>query len=107
VNIEQVLVELPDPLLRLVSLIKPDSASDQHWLKYVEVKDVKLSVEHHGLGSYSVLVTCEPILALKAKIACEAVMTDDVITYGDPNEIFQMVTGAVGALENDREQKSY
>jgi len=103
VNIEQVLVELPDPLLRLVSLIKPDAASDQRWLKYVEVKDVKLSVEHHGLESYSVIVTCEPILAVKAKIACKTVITDEVITYGDPNEIFQMVTEAVSALEKTNE----
>lgn len=100
-NIEQVLVELPTPLLRLVSLIKPDSASDQRWLKYVEVKDVKLSVEHHGLGSYSVIITCEPILALKANIVHESVMVNDPITYGDPNELFQMVTEAVSMLEKN------
>lgn len=102
-NIEQVLVELPDPLLRLVSLIKPDSASDQRWLKYVEVKDVKLSVEHHGQDSYSVIITCEPILALKANIVRDTVATNDIVTYGEPNELFQMVTEAVGALEKVNE----
>lgn len=105
-NIEQVLIELPAPILRLISLIKPDSASEQHWLKYVEVKDVKLSVEHTGLGGYSVIVTCEPILALKVTISRGSVMDSQIVSYGDPDDILQMVTSAVNVLEKRREQET-
>lgn len=105
-NIEQVLIELSEPLLRLVSLIKPDSASDQPWLKYVEVKDVKLSVEYSSNNGYSVIITCEPALAIKATISDKFVMGKEVMSFGDPDDILQMVISAVSILENNREQKS-
>ena len=105
-NIEQVLVELEVPICQLISLMKPDLSPERHWLKYAEIREVKLSVEYHDLSGYSVIVTCEPTLALKVSLGLDLVMGSQVISYGDPDEILQMVTCAVGTLENNREQKS-
>jgi hypothetical protein len=101
-NLEQIVVELVEPLKKLIEYVRPEEPNMVGWLGFAKSGDVILSVEYNPRIGYVVLATNEPELAIKIHVTDNYQIDDDPVTYGDINEIYAMVIKAINDLEGKK-----
>ena len=100
-NIEQTVIELLEPLKKLINFTKPNPYSLDGGMKFVQVGNVQMSVDLATNGVYTFVITREPDLGLKVLLDGSFHLLNVPIFVGPPREILKTVINAINKLKED------
>lgn len=98
---EQAFFELVEPFKKLIVRTRPAVYDPNGWLSFIQVGDVKMSVDLASNEIYTFVITREPDLGLKVSVDKQFRFFAVPVVIGDMDVIRETAINAINALKED------
>lgn len=98
---EQAFSKLVEPFKKLITHTKPAQSDPHGWMSFVQVGDVKMSVDLATNGIYTFVITREPDLGLKVSVDKRFKLYEIPVVIGEMEVIVTTAIEAITKLKED------